>query len=83
METIYVDGAGRVLRPGKRGVIPENMAPILKRLGMERAGWIREMQHYGRWYYRAVGSLQSMQSYCEHLGGKWLKGSGRVSTQAA
>jgi len=80
---LLVDGTGRALRPGKRGSIPENMAPILERLGIEPTGWVREMQYYGRWYYRAVGSLQSMQSYCEHLGRKWLKGTGKVSTQAA
>jgi len=78
-----VDWSGRALRAGKRGSIPEDMTPILERLGMEPIGWVREMQHYGRWYYRAVGSFQSMKSYCEHLGGKWLKGGGRVSAHAA
>jgi len=78
-----VDGTGRVLSAGKRGAIPATMAPILDRLGMEPTDWVREMRNYGRWYYRAVGSFQSMTSYCEHLGGKWLKGSGRVSARAA
>jgi hypothetical protein len=75
-----VDHTGRALRQGKRGSIPANLAPILERLGVEPAGWLREMRYYGRWYYRAVGSLQRLQSYCEHLGQKWLKGAGRVST---
>jgi hypothetical protein len=79
---LLVDVAGRALRFGKRGTIPSNMAPVLTRLGMKPADWIREMKIYGRWYYRAVGSLQSMQSYAEHLGQKWLKGSGRVSAHA-
>jgi len=80
---LLVDGTGRVLRSGKRGTIPANMAPILGRLGMEPADWVLEMKYYGRWYYRAVGSLHSLQSYAEHLGRKWLKGSGRASTHAA
>ena len=80
---LLVDGAGRALRPGKRGAIPANMAPILDRLGMEPADWVREMKYYGRWYYRAVGSLHSMKSYGEHLGRQWLKGSGRIATRAA
>ena len=80
---LLVDGTGRALRAGRRGAIPANMAPILARLGMEPIDWVREMQYYGRWYYRAVGSLQSLQSYCEHLGQQWLKGSGRVSAQPA
>jgi len=80
---LLVDGTGRVLRPGKRAAIPVNMAPILARLGMESTDWIREMKYYGLWYYRAVGSLHSLKSYAEHLGQKWLKGSGKAATRAA
>lgn len=76
---LLVDCTGRALRPGKRGAIPANMAPILERLGMEPTDWVREMQYYGRWYYRAVGSFQSLQSYCAHRGRKWLKGTGGAS----
>jgi putative transposase len=80
---LLVDETGRALRPDKRGAIPANMAPILARLGLEPTDWVREMRYYGRWYYRAVGSLHSLQEYGEHLGQKWLKGSGRVSTRTA
>ena len=80
---LLVDGAGRALRPGKRGAISANMAPILDRLGMEPNDWIREMKYYGRWHYRAVGSIHALKSYAEHLGRQWLKGSGRVSAHAA
>ena len=80
---LLVDGTGRVLRMDKRGVIAADLAPILQRLGMESTDWVKEMRYYGQWYYRAVGSFESMQRYCEHLGRKWLKGIGRVSTHAA
>ncbi len=78
-----VDHTGRALRQGKRGAIPPNLAPILARLGVEPTDWLQEMRYYGRWYYRAVGPLHLLQSYCEHLGQKWLKGTGRVSTITA
>jgi len=80
---LLVDSTGRALRSGKRGAIPENIAPILHRLGMAPTDWVREMQYYGRWYYRAAGSMLSLQRYCEHLGQQWLKGAGRTSTGAA
>ena len=80
---LLVDQTGRALRLGKRGAISANTAPILKRLGMAPTDWVREMRHYGRWYYRAVGSYDSLKSYCEHLGQQWLKGSGKVSTHTA
>jgi len=69
-----VDWTGRVLRAGKHGVIAPDQPPILHRIGWTSEDWIREMRHYGRWYYRAVGSLQALNHYCEHLGQQWLKG---------
>lgn len=69
-----VDWTGRALQHEKRGAIPADLPPILIRTGLEPAHWVREMQHYGRWYYRAVGSAHALQRYCDHLGQKWLKG---------
>lgn len=73
-----VDWTGRRLRHDKRGIIPATEAPVLNRLGIDREVWVGEMRHYGKWYYRAVGSLQSLQQYCEHLGQRWLKGMGPI-----
>ncbi len=69
-----VDWTGRALRRGKRGAIPAELPPILARTGTEPDYWVQEMRHYGRWYYRAVGSAHSLQQYCEHLGQQWLRG---------
>jgi len=80
---LLVDGTGRALRPGKRGTIPAATTPILESLGVEPGDWVEEMRYYGRWYYRAVGSIESLQRYCEHLGRNWLKGSSRSSAYAA
>ena len=68
-----VDWTGRRLRTGKRGRIPQNLPPILARAGLECDPWLAEMRHYGRWYYRAVGSVQALERYCRHLGQRWLK----------
>ena len=69
-----VDWTGRQLLLEKRGRIPDSLPPILTRLNFESDRWIIEMQHYGKWYYRAVGSVQKMEEYCQHLGQQWLKG---------
>lgn len=69
-----IDWTGRQLLPEKRGRIPETLPPILTRLNVESDRWIIEMQYYGKWYYRAVGSVQKMDDFCKHLGQKWLKG---------
>jgi REP element-mobilizing transposase RayT len=69
-----VDWTGRQIVKHKRGAIPDHLPSILQRLERQPQQWLREMQHYGRWYYRAVGSLPAMQRYCNHLGQQWLKG---------
>lgn len=69
-----VDWSGRHLQRGKRGCISGHLPPILERLGIGSEQWINEMQNYGHWYYRAVGSFHAMERYCQHLGQQWLKG---------
>jgi REP element-mobilizing transposase RayT len=71
-----VDWTGRALMLNKRGAIPQNFPPILQRLGWEPDEWARELQHFGRWYYRAVGASDALRRYCDHLGQQWLKGGG-------
>jgi len=69
-----IDWTGRQLQLGKKGRIPTSMPPILVRLNFDSDGWLKEMNHYGKWYYRAVGSIEAMEKYCQHLGQHWLKG---------
>ena len=78
-----VDWTGRILRRGKRGAISTELPPILARTGIEPDHWLQEMQHYGRWYYRAVGSANALQRYCKHLGQKWLRGSSKLQLTPA
>jgi len=72
-----LDWSGRALQPGKRGRIPGPLPPILERLNLGDEAWLREMRHYGKWYFRAVGSIQSLERYCQHLGQQWLRGAPR------
>lgn len=73
-----IDWTGRQLIRTKRGRIAEQLPPLLEHLDMGAGTWLSEMKHYGRWYYRAVGSFAAMQRYCQHLGQHWLKGSPTV-----
>jgi len=69
-----LDWSGRALQRNKRGRIPDQLPPILERLRIEPAQWIGEMKHYGSWYFRAVGSVESLERFCQHLGQQWLRG---------
>ncbi len=71
-----LDWTGRQWRADKRGRIPPALAPILQRLDTESGQWLAQMRHYGRWYYRAVGSIQALEQYAHRLGQRWLKGRG-------
>lgn len=74
-----VDWSGRHLRRDRRGQIHAGLPPILERLGVAGDDWLAEMSHYGHWYYRAVGELETLHRYCQHLGQHWLKGMGGLA----
>ena len=69
-----IDWSGRALTSDKRHASPDAIPPIFERLDVKQKHWLADMRHYGHWYYRAVGSLQTMERYCQHLGQQWLKG---------
>jgi len=73
-----LDWTGRSLRSGKSGRIPARCAPILHRMRLSNKQWTREIGHYGTWYYRAVGSVDSIEQYCAHLRQRWIKGSAKA-----
>ncbi len=45
-----LDWTGRELRAGKRGVIPDQLAPILERLAVDGEGWVETVRNFGRWF---------------------------------
>jgi len=77
-----IDWTGRQLQRGKKGRIPDSAPPLLERLHFDGDRWIKEMNHYGNWYYRAVGPIHEIERYCQHLGQQWLKGKTRLAESA-
>jgi len=63
-----VDETGRVIRDDKRGVISANAEKILNRLNIPTANWIKIITEFGQLFHGPVGTLQELDSYCEHLG---------------
>lgn len=72
--------SAEAITSNQQKTISADVPPILARLELKQEHWLGDMRHYGRWYYRAVGSLQALECYCAHLGQQWLKGTGRMQT---
>jgi hypothetical protein len=74
-----LDWTGRALRHGKQGVIPAELAPILERLGLESSQWLDCVNEFGRWFRRAVGSVQNLRDEASRTGSHWIRGVGRAA----
>ena len=47
--------SGREIRENKCGAIPDNLAPILDRLGLDRSNWVKTVREFGRMFKQAAG----------------------------
>jgi hypothetical protein len=69
-----LDWTGRQLRAGRRGTIPDHLAPILDRLRINGDGWLETVRDFGRWFKRAVGRADSLASAALRTGRRWYQG---------
>jgi hypothetical protein len=76
-----VDWSGRIVREGKRGAIPEELPPILERLGIDGRTWVRATQKGQRLlFHHAVGRASAVKTGAEKFGRSFLKGLGFAKT---
>ena len=57
--TIRFDGPRRRDKPG---AIPEDLTPILDRLGADRSSWVHTVRDFGRMFKQAAGRASSLES---------------------
>lgn len=62
-----------ILHPGK-ATIPRDLIPVFKRLKINQDNWLVQVKAYGKNYYRAVGSIDSIKEYVDNLKQQWVKG---------
>ena len=70
-----MDWSGRAVVEGKRGSIPENLPPILERLKIDPAAYIKfinrsEKTRFGNF----IGPVEAMRDLAERFGKSFLKG---------
>ena len=68
-----VDLSGRVLRGGKRGAIPAELAPLLARLDLDVDAWVAVLFGWRSFVGRAVGGLAARTAQAGRLSLVWIK----------
>ena len=72
-----VDWTGRAVREDKRGAIPEDLAPILLRLGVEPENWLDSVCQFESRYRRVMGPVKTLRELAEATGIRWFHGISR------
>jgi len=71
-----LDWTGRQIRIGKRGSIPDHLAPILARLNVNSERWMTTIEQFGRMFRRAIGRVSSLAALAASRGRHWYQGVG-------
>ncbi|HHI79703.1 MAG TPA: transposase [Planctomycetes bacterium] len=69
-----VEAAGRRVRRGKRGSVPESVPPLLERLELDTARWLEVVEGFGRLFFRVAGKASSMAAAAERAGRRCYHG---------
>jgi REP element-mobilizing transposase RayT len=69
-----LDWTGRQIVEGKKGAIPEHLAPILTRLNIANDRWLDTVQGFGGFFYRVVGQFENIMAAAGKASQRWLKG---------
>ena len=69
-----VEWTGREWHEGKRGRIDPDLPFIFERLNTDQEEWLIDIKRINSWHGRAMGSIEALQAYCEHLGQRWMRG---------
>ncbi len=69
-----VDWTGRIVRQDKRGAIPADTPPILKRLQIQPKAWLELTTGFEANFCTLVGRADVVQQACASLGQKWARG---------
>lgn len=68
-----LDWTGRQIRSGKRGAIPQEMAPLLERLGVDVEGWCELATNFRGLFSYAAGVASRMEAFAEEIGQRWFR----------
>ena len=71
---MLLDWDGPGLRRDKRGAIPDDLAPILDRLGVDRSNCVHRVREFGRMFKQAAGRASSLAHAAPRCSRCWFEG---------
>ena len=77
---MLLDWTGRELRADKRGAIPEHLAPIVERLGLNQSNWVETVRGFGRLFKQAAGRSSSLVDAAARCSRRWFQGRAAART---
>ncbi len=62
-----VDSTGRAILANKKGFIPDDLTPILNRLGLDDTTWLDELYQFKFKGRKAIGTVQQLKNFVENI----------------
>jgi hypothetical protein len=69
-----VDWTGRAIREDKNGAIPNDLAPILERIGLNPDAWLKSISHYSKNYFSVLGAIDRVKAFAKIQKKSWHRG---------
>ena len=69
-----VDWTGRAILEAKQGHIPDDLPPILHRMGIDPGYWLNQMKQGNSRFGRAMGRVHRLMNHARSLGQQWVRG---------
>jgi REP element-mobilizing transposase RayT len=69
-----VDWTGRAIREDKTGAIPNELAPILERTGLNPDAWLKSVSHYSKNYFSVLGAIDRIKAFAQVQKKHWCRG---------
>ncbi|MBS0289841.1 MAG: transposase [Proteobacteria bacterium] len=73
-----IDNTGRIIRENKKGAIPEDLSPILTRLGLTSLGWFEMVSKLEQHFFQAVGHVMILVKFGSQFRERGPRGIGAV-----
>ncbi len=80
LAVMLLDWTGRELRADKREAIPDHLAPIVERPGLNRSNWVETVRGFGRLFKQAAGRPSSLVDAAARRSRRWFQGKAAART---